>query len=948
MSELSDPNSIHGQSQDSSDEAVLARIVAEIGDRVERGVSVDQEAYVREHPEHADRLRSLWPVLVATAAAERSETPKEILQELRRVKPGGSLDEKANETLGDFRLVREIGRGGMGIVYEAYQSSLHRRVALKILTAAGAMDPRQIQRFQVEVQAAAALHHPNIVAAYAVGCARGIHHYAMELIEGRSLADLIAEVRRIDGLESIESSPVRGSSREPTLGTILQRIGSAAPSTDDKSSGGAASDPLSSGGAASDPLPPCGGGLGWGDLPSHQNHGPTQPPTPALNHTGAGWIGRWILPYFSSRRGRAPAPSPALRAPSPRGGEGGRGGGSGHSSRGRAHCRAAAMLGIQAAQALQHAHERGVLHRDIKPSNLLVNGQGKHWVADFGLARIQGDSQLTQTGDLIGTLRYMSPEQALGKRGLIDERADVYSLGATLYEFLTLRPAFPGDDRADLVQRIAGEEPTALRRISRTISSDLETVVLKAMAKDPEARYATAQELADDLGRYLSGEPIKARRTSIARRARSWISHRRTLTVSVAVVAAAAVVVGMLAAWSAFRHRELTSQLAQQDNGQLARQKEREAAERKLAQLEDDRRLRARKTFVTQLKQTAALLKSGQAALATDNLRAIETTGGYNPDEFVWKLVRNRIGPIVPTSLAGHTDEAWAVAFSPDGCWFATGSDDTDDKETIKVWDVATGKKLRGWFAGVGTVSKLAFSLDGKLLASAHLAKKDNIRLWDPETGESRGMLEGHANRTRAVAFSPDQTMLASCGAEGSDANDGSVRIWDLRDGSFATSLVRDSGIVHDVAYSRDGSLLAWAGNVDAAGVWSVKQGAESVKFRGTGFMATAFTSDGTGLVTAEISGVITVWDAVMGTQRIVIHGGDEKLLAMAVSPDSSIVAAAGITGKIHIWDLITSQELLTLEGHKAQINGLAFSPDGSILASCSHDGAVKLWRGGR
>ncbi len=161
------------------------------------------------------------------------------------------------------------------------------------------------------------------------------------------------------------------------------------------------------------------------------------------------------------------------------------------STRTREYVRNVARLALQAAEALDHAHARGILHRDIKPANLLLDAEGRLWVTDFGLAQVRGDDRLTLTGDVLGTLRYMSPEQALGLRVVVDGRTDVYSLGVTLYELLTLRPAVDGHDRAEILRRIADGEPAPLRRLNPAVPADLETIVLKATAKDPEGRYAT-------------------------------------------------------------------------------------------------------------------------------------------------------------------------------------------------------------------------------------------------------------------------------------------------------------------------------------------------------------------------------------------------------------------------------------------------------------------------
>jgi serine/threonine protein kinase/Tfp pilus assembly protein PilF len=336
--------------------------------------------------------------------------------------------------LGDFRILREVGRGGMGVVYEAEQISLGRRVALKVLPFAATMDPRHLQRFHNEARAAAGLHHTSIVPVYGVGCDRSVHFYAMQFIEGQTLAALIADLRQRGG-----QSP----------------------------------------------------------LPADQPTTPHVPGAPAAE---------------TVERAATSTERPAQDS---------------------AYFLRVAEWGIQAAEALDYAHQMGVVHRDVKPANLLLDAAGRLWVTDFGLAQAQSHVRLTQTGDLVGTLRYMSPEQALAKRVVIDHRTDVYSLGATLYELLTLRPAYSGNDRQELLRQIAFEEPARLRRLNRAIPAELEIIVLKALEKNPKDRYATAQELADDLERYRRDEPIRGRRPSLMRRAQKWARRHRPLVAGV-------------------------------------------------------------------------------------------------------------------------------------------------------------------------------------------------------------------------------------------------------------------------------------------------------------------------------------------------------------------------------------------------------------------------------
>jgi serine/threonine protein kinase/Flp pilus assembly protein TadD len=310
------------------------------------------------------------------------------------------------ESLGDFRMVRELGRGGMGIVYEAIQLSLGRRVALKVLPSGATLDARQRQRFHNEAHAAACLQHAHIVPVYAVGCDRGISFYAMQLIEGLPLTSIIQQQRQ----------QRQGKHQPAQLGSVVVEVSLA--STSD--------------GVVSVAEAPC----------SPDQTTPFRPvatPSPPM---------------------APPSASPIISSTVP--------------CMVREYYRWAAQLGAQAAEALDHAHQMGVVHRDIKPANLLLNSKGQLWITDFGLAMMRyQDSGLTQTGDIVGTLRYMSPEQALAQRAVLDQRTDIYSLGVTLYELLTLQPAFPGSDRHKLLQQVIDKEPPRPRQLRPSIPRDL-------------------------------------------------------------------------------------------------------------------------------------------------------------------------------------------------------------------------------------------------------------------------------------------------------------------------------------------------------------------------------------------------------------------------------------------------------------------------------------------
>jgi serine/threonine protein kinase len=431
----------------------VAEALEEYLTALEEGRQPTRQAFLAKHPEIAGALAECLDGL---------ELVYDVGPELSQPADGQTAAGDGGGPplpLGDFHILREVGRGGMGVVYEAEQLSLGRRVALKVLPFAAALDARQLQRFKNEAQAAAHLHHTNIVPIHAVGCERGVHYYAMQFIEGRTLAEVIRELRRQAGLEDVSR---RGA----------------------------------------------------------EDAEPTVSPSEAAQR---------------SLRLCAPSASPASTAPNAKLT-------THHSQLTSEQFRQVATWGVQAAEALEHAHNEGVLHRDIKPANLLIDARHHLWITDFGLAQCQGDPKLTLTGDLLGTLRYMSPEQALAKRVLMDHRTDIYSLGATLYELLTLQPAFDGPDRQEILRKIAFDDPPQLRRINKVIPKELEIIVLKAIEKHPEHRYATAQEMAEDLQRFLLDKPIQARPPTLWTRTAKWARRHKSVVVSAIVLLVMAVV----------------------------------------------------------------------------------------------------------------------------------------------------------------------------------------------------------------------------------------------------------------------------------------------------------------------------------------------------------------------------------------------------------------------
>jgi len=380
--------------------------------------------YVQAHPDLAEEIRELFPTLVVL---ERLGPRQE---EFADRQPGADWTGKIPQNLGEYRIIREVGRGGMGVVYEAEQLPLGRRVALKVLPSSAVLNPSVLTRFQNEVRAAARLHHTNIVPVFGVGEDQGTHYYAMQFIAGQGLDIVLAELRRLR-LSKPASCEVPNNQSQPTK------------------------PPQTSAASAQ---------VVQGNSTSH---------------------GASLSEYFQS----------------------------------------VARMGLHVAEALVHAHSQGVLHRDIKPSNLLLDAQGNVWVTDFGLAK-QAGCDVTNTGDVVGTLRYLAPERL---RGTSDARTDIYGLGVTLYELLTTQPAFPATDRARLVHDIVHTDPAPPRRLERRLPRDLETIVLKAMAKDPAERYAAAVDMAADLRRFLDDKPIGARRLSPGERLWRWCVRRPAL-----------------------------------------------------------------------------------------------------------------------------------------------------------------------------------------------------------------------------------------------------------------------------------------------------------------------------------------------------------------------------------------------------------------------------------
>ena len=481
-------------STNSANYVLLTRLADEFAARYRAGERPSLQEYIDRHPALADLIRELFPAMVEI------EQVKEDHQQAALQADGPA----ALRQLGDFRILREIGKGGMGIVYEAEQVSLGRHVALKVLPKNMLLDGRAKRRFEREAKSAAKLHHTNIVPVFGVGEHDGLPYYVMQYIHGLGLDAVLDGLNHIkpDGSTAgtADKVPFRGSG--VTAAQMARSLMTGAfPHAED------AVDEDSSAGAVT---------LGF-DAPENEE----ETGRPSDGDAASDTSGSAIDPPHSVRLSDSFNLSPSsLSFPATNSSVTGRK----TDPRKETYWHRVASIGRQVADGLDYAHKQGILHRDVKPSNLLLDMRGTVWVTDFGLAKAAepGADELTHTGDILGTLRYMPPEAFEGKS---DARSDVYSLGLTLYELLAMQPAFAANDRNKLIKMVTSEEPIRLDKVKPEIPRDLVTIVHKSIEKEPERRYATALLLAADLQRYIDDEPILARRQTELEKCVRWARH---------------------------------------------------------------------------------------------------------------------------------------------------------------------------------------------------------------------------------------------------------------------------------------------------------------------------------------------------------------------------------------------------------------------------------------
>jgi eukaryotic-like serine/threonine-protein kinase len=960
-----------------TDDSLLDQLAEEFTQRVREGKPPNVEEFANRYPQLAGRIRELFPTLMLLEGlAAGSPAATEL-----RLSPLS-----AGSVFGNYRIEREIGRGGMGIVYEAVHVLLEKRVALKVLPVRTLAGAEHFERFFREARTAAGLHHTNIVPVFDVGQFAGTPYFAMQYIEGSGLDQILRIMQ-----STAERSPKDQSGR-----------------------------------------------------------------------IAAGLPAR-LEDYFRWVSG----------------------------------------IGTQTAAGLVYAHERKIIHRDIKPSNLLLDKQGVLWIADFGLARKIEDPAMTQSGAMLGTPRYMSPEQAQAATRPVDQRSDIYSLGATLYELLTCRPVFEGRTPQDVLSQIVTREPVAPRRLNPEIPADLATLVMKAMAKRPEDRYQSARELADDLERWQKMEPIKARPIGPLGRLIRWRRRNPRLaavaTTAVLIILAlsgiyyARLIVENAKTREALRKEtqarsqavaalnQAESAQRESQNSELRAQAAKRQADdaRKTAEMERDSARAAKglesaalmrekqQSYATNLLMADLQLRSGFPRIAQQYLNRCDPSvrgwewdylflksdtsittiympevmslqARYSPWSFLpypatffsfspdgehvywnseialfnwnritralsgtiggtgsirdissiravssggsmiltsnpWRVIETATGRVVSKldfskdeifSAAISDEKLYWAAFSPDGAHIAftiSIQAGTGIKKVIYLIDTASGKSIHRISGGEDSPSTVpfpaAFSLDGTLLASGSVG--GTIVLSDVKSGNYiRNLKSQDPNQRTSLTLFPITAFAFGCNARrlAVGHQDGHIEVWNPSSGDFQFS-IKGPDRIYALAFNSDCSQLASVGN--DIRVWDANSGREiAVLSSGISFIPTDSMADSANFLYNSVAfspvgdklfaganNHIKVWDTkhYQEVETLQLQGGD-FLTDLVFSPDGSTLAAGSFPGLVTAWDLKSGKEIFNIQAHRSSIRSLSLSPDGMRIATASEDKTAKIW----
>ncbi len=885
-------------------EAILAQFVDELDRRGSQAI----DDYLRRYPDLAGRIHDLV------------QTRKAVQQTRPEPDPG------TPERLGEFRILREIGHGGMGRIYEAVQERLNRRVALKVIRH-GRVLPEARGRFLREQAILARLHQTNIVAIHTAGEEGPLQYFAMPYIEGAALQHVVRTVRQIE-----TSHP---GSKTPSLAQLAGILAAAGKQPADASGG---SPPVS---------------------------------TPTEN-LGSGTRGVGAPTARSARLMLSPA-----------------------------YYRSVAEVLADAAEALHHAHGVGILHRDVKPSNLMVDKSGRCWLIDFGLAgylagnhgagapaplreESRGKGQaasrepVTVSG-IMGTPQYMAPEQFAGKA---DVRTDVWGLGATLYELLTLHPAFDGPTFEDIRRKVASGQPTPPRQLVRNVPRDLVAICRKAMSEKSGDRYQTAQEFAEDLKRWLRLEPAQARPAWPARQVWLWARRNKgwAAALFVSLLALIGFTVGAVlygaAAEKQVREQQYLNALqeilqirlgAHRDGwSQDAWQKGRDAAKLRLG----DPRLRDQlaATLAGLDAKTIKVFPFDASGVAYDKTGKRLLIGGYTDSKGehtqkakIWDGgvdVPNPCGQPGSGPVVFRESDGAALQFVPAADdWFTLRLWNLDTQQKIGEFKLADQPSPRGWRQRNDLT--LALSADGSLVAASTVSSidgKGKLVVWDVQSGKP---IREEKTAFTALAFSPDSTLLAG------GNNEGTVTLWSRKQEKAVLSVGRTAILC--LAFGRnprrraseepeDKWLLATGEAGSAVTIWDLRA-KQRTTCRGSAWNvnAVAFSPDGTILASAGRNEA-KLWDAATGQLLLNLVGSPVRAwqTSVAFSPDARRLAVSSATifgpGGVDVWELEYGRGIQTLRGLANGVAHISMSPDDRLLAALDDDWHIAIWAlpGGR
>lgn len=728
---------------------------------------------------------------------------------------------------GDYELLNEVARGGMGVVYRARQAKLNRTVAIKMILAGQLASEEDVSRFYSEAQAAANLDHPGIVPIYEVGCLDDQHFFSMGFVDGESLSKRVGE-------------------------------------------------------------------------------GPLAPDE-------------------------------------------------------------AAELTRLVAGAIEYAHSKGIIHRDLKPANVLLDSDGNPKLTDFGLARqLGGDSQLTATGQVLGTPGYMPPEQAEGRTDELDERADVYSLGAILYTLLTGRPPFQAATLVETLRQVCEQPPVGVRQLNPNEPVDLETISHKCLEKDAAKRYQSAQELVDELQRFLDGEPILARPITATARAWRWAQRNRTIAGLGALVSVLLVGLAIGGPIVAYQQSELRESEASakkkakteaknaRDAETVAKTAESTARDAEAAARRSERQARdaANEEAIARTRAEDAEEQNRRMLYAADMTLARHSWDTANTFHLVGLLKRHIPGPLQKDlrnfewyylakltisngDIVGNDNMIHEMDVSPDGKIIAH----TSGLHVVqrKMANVKTPILFKGH---MGVVSTVRFSPDMRHMASG--SEDKSVIVWDYAEPKIAARLEGHSELVSTIAWSHDGQRLAS------GSWDKKVKVWDRESASEVKELTAHSSEIMSVAFSPDGAQLATAAKDGPILLWTTDDfspAGELTRPQSDGAIDLCFSPDGKTLAAAYVEPGIVLWDVAEKKAIREWVAGTKGTVRIRFIENGQKLVATGFDNTVSVWNIEDASRIATLRGHGSSVTGLGVIDDGKILVTSSFDQSLRIWR---